>query len=374
MATNLQEVKSVDQPVYIGYTPDLTGFRYNLRLWYNSFIQSRTMQYAWSQVPTSDRFIEYCVKALRYYIHYCYGRKFGDYFRSESESKIRATCDGIYLPKFALQMIREVARHMYAGDVILFAYLPLNDAEGSGLVPGLGITPEFRSISTAFSYLECELLVQEECSKAPIFVANQSSIVWANGQTIPRWRLESICALKHLNRSCELIHGWRNAVNVPGNPVYVPLTRINVFDMVMPDPINFDGKIAAVNETTIQGVSVPIADLQAINVSQHIVLPFVTRFREQLHIADALLNDYRQARAAFVFSSSVFRLESIPIFVDIKLEFPSALNPSIVGNKAKEIGRNKKNRNKKAKKVKKTQSKTTTPVTDDQSSSEQVGD
>lgn len=344
MNTLTDIVQPVQSEVLIGVLPDLKSFNFVARNWYNTYIASLPSDKAWNQVPDSDTFVAYLKVCLRLYIHWSHGQRFNERFRTESPTKLLMASGDVYLPTFALQMVRETARMMFAGDAIIFPFLPLDSKEGDGLVPGLGFNTTYRLCSTAFKNLGCPAMVQENCGCAPIFVANDVSIVWSNGQTMTQSRMYSVNALRHLNRTCELLHGCSTYERKAANPAVVQLDTVSSFEFEVSERVELKGLAEATHEYSWNGTRKEIQAMEAKDYPSILPDTYFIDLRRRLHVNDDVLNSTKFARVNFNFSSKVFRVDAITVAVSTELKFPTSSYPSVATTKA--IGKARKGKKK----------------------------
>jgi len=225
----------------VGFNPDLELFEYHIHLWHVHYVSTLDGANAWTAFPNFADFLIYCKKCLRLYIHLSFSERFGlSGFRSDSPRKLGLSAGEVFLPEVILDIIREVARPMYTNAGIeVQAYLPLDCTDGNGACPGLGWNTRERAISSVISAItNCTVkrVLAENVGRAPIFVASGSRIAWANGSTVPPFRLYSMSYLRHLRPVTQWILGWSaaNTASVPTTPYVVP--RIQTLDVTYPPP------------------------------------------------------------------------------------------------------------------------------------------
>jgi hypothetical protein len=198
----------VDVPeLYLAYLPDLTGFRCLCTFWYQRFIITGSPISAWFRVPPVHEFIEFMEVCLRVYCHYAHSDVYAaNFYKTESRPKIKRTIgEELLVPVYCLDLIREVARPMTSGSTTLLPYLPL-DANGVGVIPGLGVTSKIGRYSQVLQSQNCEMvsLFEEVPGKSPIIISSDDNLVWINGSTLPTFRLLAQTELRSLRRNVKL--------------------------------------------------------------------------------------------------------------------------------------------------------------------------
>lgn len=232
MDTNKEKSEGLQIEGLVCFQPDLTRFEYLCRQHFLHVLQRLESLSAWNRVPTPVDFYNYCLRCLRAYAHMSLGPRYAAHgFRTDSIGKIKTTIGSVVLPTYIYGMIREICRPMYSDtSVEICAYMRLDQAQGVGLVPGIGWTSTDRFFSSLFARnaeLQTSVLEEESPASAPIFVSTDTNFAFANGSTPPVYRLEAMNALRHLRPHSVFYLGYRNITLAPGLDVAPVITNVN---------------------------------------------------------------------------------------------------------------------------------------------------
>lgn len=192
---------------FVAFVPDTRGFELHLARWYMQNVESASTT-AWVRIPAYPDFLEYVRAVSRAYLHLSYGVKLQAHgYKSESLGKLRAVTEGLVIPRYVRDMIRELCRPMLIDDVTFQPYAPLI-YRGIDPVPGVGIRhPRDRAVSDFIAHTPSldPVPVEAECPMAlPGFISNEEHVC-VLAQNLPKWRFDAILILRHLTNRVRLV-------------------------------------------------------------------------------------------------------------------------------------------------------------------------
>lgn len=204
------------------FVPDTRGFGNQLGMWWSQFTMETSSSVNWGLYPSFQDFSAFCMSALVCYCHLVHNRTYVN--RSvvtESATKIALTWGELRVPRYLRDMMREMCRPMYIGNVTLVPYFePLRPGVGPAL--GFGIMPTkfsgvvqcLKSCLKGSMWDDFVPLESEAPKQQPFFVATDERLMLFVDK-IDSWRLEAMSALRHVQARCTYFDSY-STITRPG--------------------------------------------------------------------------------------------------------------------------------------------------------------
>jgi hypothetical protein len=346
------------------FAPDLQWFKYHVHQHFNLMIGLGDTG-VWSRFVCFDIYYDYILTGLRLYLHLSSQAIYASNgFRTESISKMKATCPNMCVPAYVLDMYREIARPMYLGnETHLRAFMPLTSI-GFGIVPGLGFKHHFPQISSLmrsnFKNYTIVDVIEESTGISPAFISTDNSLAYSNGSTCPTFRVDSVNRLRFLRPHPELYLGYQR-INQSNRsaPITFNPTQISNLELETPFP---PGLRTYTNKIPVHGVRIfdvfgsdielrdfsrgninTISMVDNLMINNQLFMPQPIRIEfnygsfspDTVHqivsafaVTDEMLKDRNEIRQIFTFGTCTFRHDIVLNYTAFGSRFPSDANPS----------------------------------------------